>query len=155
MSILFGLAALANACEAPTEAEDVQTQYLAYAERSVRIAELAIAGDEQTLGRMIDADAEFAAGGGDVLVPLGSGISAAIVFVDRLRLNASQFSYPGWDYMSYPADACGPIEIEIRFTDAEEQMYTDVTFKFDGGMLSSANGWTRSLNSGLIRGQRP
>lgn len=152
MSILFGLAALASACEAPTEAEDLQAQYLAYAERSVRIVELAAAGDEEALAGMISVDAEFAAGGGDVRVPFGSGISAAFVFAERL--NASQFAYPGWDYMNYPADVCGPIEIEIRFTDAEEQLYTDVTFKFDGGMLSSANGWTRSLNSGLISGPR-
>ena len=140
--------AFASACAAPTQASDVRTQYNSYADRSVAIVALAAADEEALLSDYIAPNATFTLGGGDVQVPLGTGVQGALALAEKL--NAARYSYPGWDYMNYPQDVCQPTDVEIRFDTENGLSYSTVKFYFNGGKLVAANGWTRTLHTGQM-----
>ena len=148
MSMTLAILASAAACAAPTDAGDAGAQYIAYAERSLEIVRAASTGNADKLAYIVSEDADFRLGAGDVGIPLGAGIEGALAF--GKRLNAHSYSYPGWDYMSYPQDACLTTEVELRFMDGARSFSSTVKFTYSRGLLVSAHGWTNSLNTGLM-----
>ena len=117
--------------------------------QAVQIVRLAGSdADNQRLTDMVAPSASFSTGGGDVAIPLGTGIQGARALAKNL--NAATFRYLGWDYMDMPADACSLHVVTVEFVDSASKTVSSVDFSFDAGQLVKAKGWSRSFETGSL-----
>ena len=100
------------------------------------------------LERRIDPTASFSLGSGDVGRPLGTGIAGAKALASTM--NADQYRFLGWDYMDFPANACGKQTVVIEFVSSQSHRLSSVEFTFDQGRVVAASGWERSFESGAF-----
>lgn len=126
-------------------------------QRAVQAVNLAAAsGGKPTaaLEGLVDPTASFVSGGGDVRVPLASGVAGAIALARAM--NADMFRYLGWDYIPTPVNnVCGKRSVEVEFIDTHSKTAFRVSFSFEKGRVTAAEGWRRSYQSGPITPVRP
>lgn len=118
--------------------------------RAVRAINLAAASDGKSMAalkRLIDPTASFSSGGGDVGLPLASGVAGALALAREMK--ADTFRFAGWDGIPTPvSDRCGEQKVEVEFTDSHGGDFFPVTFTFKSGKIIAAQGWRRSFQSG-------
>jgi hypothetical protein len=108
--------------------------------------------DDGRLSEIIAPSASFSTGGGDVVIPLGTGIQGARALAKSLNANA--FRYLGWDYMDMPANACSLHVVTVEFVNSGSKIVSSIDFSFDAGHLVKATGWSRSFETGSLKGAR-
>lgn len=124
-------------------------QTAARAVQIIRRALAAASDDDPVLSQMVSDLAQFSLGGGDVVVPLGTGVAGARALARRME--ADSYRYLGWDYVDGPADVCGTSSVEVEFVDSRRKHVSIVKFSFAEGKLIQASGWTRSFQTGPLR----
>ena len=150
LAILFLTAASALSCDL-TPAPSARVLHDALSLRAIEImgtAEQAGPKAKAYLERRVDPTAAFSLGIGDVARPLGMGIFGAKALASIM--NADQYRFLGWDYMDFPADACGKQSVAIEFTSSQSHHLSAVEFTFDQGRVIAASGWERSFESGAF-----
>ena len=100
------------------------------------------------LEKRVDPTASFSLGSGDVGRPLGTGIAGAKTLASTM--NADQYRFLGWDYMDFPANACGKQTVAIEFVSSRTLRLSSVEFTFDQGRVVTASGWESSFKSGAF-----
>lgn len=105
------------------------------------------------LAQLVSPSATFSSGGGDVGIPMGSGVDGLRALTKHMK--PSSFRYYGWDGIPTPIqNACAVQKVEVEFIDATARVAFPVTFTFEAGRIVAAAGWRRSLSIGLIGGNR-
>jgi hypothetical protein len=134
--------------EKVTSARELQSVLSKQAVEIVRLA-----GNSHTnpdrLSMLVSSSAAFSTGGGDVVVPLGTGIEGARALAKDL--SADSFRYLGWDYMDMPADPCSLHVVTVEFVNSGSKTVSSIEFSFDAGRLVKAKGWTRSFETGVLK----
>jgi hypothetical protein len=128
-----------------------QAVHEALSRRAVEvIGLLAVPGvrSEARLASLIAPFASFDLGSGDVGRPLGQGVAGARALATEM--NADSFQFYGWDYMSGPASACTAQKVTVEFLSTADRQASKVEFTFDKGRITSAKGWSRSLERGSL-----
>lgn len=118
--------------------------------KAVEIVSLASnANNEAQLKKLVDPDANFSLGAGDVGRPLGTGISGARALAQEM--NADTYRFYVWSFIPTPTDnSCGTQEVKVEFIDTENRYSHLITFTFTAGRLVRAAGWTMWFESGPI-----
>lgn len=120
---------------------------------AVRWAAMPPSKADPRLAELVSPSATFSSGGGDVGLPMGSGIDGLRALTKHM--NPSSFRYYGWDGIPTPIqNACAVQKVEVEFIDATARVAFPVTFTFEAGRMVAAAGWRRSLSIGLIGGDR-
>ncbi|RVU07634.1 hypothetical protein EOE18_00655 [Novosphingobium umbonatum] len=137
------------ACDVPSIKYIGELQSL-LSQRAVQAMNLAAASDGKPnaeLQRLIDPTASFSSGGGDVGLPLASGVAGAMALAREMK--ADTYRFFGWDGIPALAqDRCGEQKIVVEFIDTHSGGLFRVAFTFDGGRIISAKGWRRTSQSG-------
>lgn len=115
--------------------------------RAVEVVKLAARSDGG-LAALVSPSASFSTGGGDVRVPLGTGVEGARKLA--LDMKADTYRFLGWDYMDMPVDACSRQKVEVEFIDSRSKIVSRMEFEFEAGKVVSANGWGRSFETGPL-----
>ena len=110
---------------------------------------LAASGQNGRLKSMISPKAEFGLGSGDVGNPLGKGVSGASSLSAAIK--AQTYQYNGWDGIPGPSNACGEVQVEVTFVPSNPEREATVKFEYHNGVLTSAMGWLRSRNAGVVK----
>lgn len=103
---------------------------------------------DDILDRQVARSAESGLGAGDVGRPLGKGASGLRALA--IMMNADRFTYPGWNNMSGPVDACEERTVEVEFIDTPAKRSSSVRFTFVAGKIARAAGWQGSFESGAM-----
>ncbi|MED5544368.1 MAG: hypothetical protein VYD90_03880 [Pseudomonadota bacterium] len=154
ISTFFLVASAATASAAPCDLRsDMGARELheVLAQRAVELVGTAARSDAESrdrLEQLIDPDAAFGLGAGDVGRPMGSGAEGARAVVALMK--ADRYRYLGWDYMDGPVDACGEHEASIEFIASADRQVYPVTFHFHNGRVVEAKGWSRSFREGAL-----
>jgi hypothetical protein len=115
--------------------------------RAVELVKRAANLDER-LPALVAPSASFNLGAGDVGRSLGTGVGGARELARAM--NADAYRFLGWDYMDMPIDACSKHEVEVEFIDSRGKNVSQVKFTFLAGRVVSADGWSRSFESGRL-----
>jgi hypothetical protein len=116
---------------------------------AVRLAAAPSATTDRRLAQLVSSSAQFSSGGGDVGLPMGTGVDGLRALAKHM--NAASFHYYGWDGIPTPVqDVCGVQKVEVEFIDATSRNAFPVTFTFEAGRIVAAAGWRRSLETGQI-----
>lgn len=120
--------------------------------RAVEVVELAAhPGDgDARLAALVAPSASFSLGAGDVGRRLGTGVEGARALARMMK--ADTYLYLGWDYMDGPVDGCSSQKVTVDFVDSRNKSLSRVDFTFDAGRLVDATGWSRSFESGDLKG---
>lgn len=103
---------------------------------------------DERLAQLVDTQAVFDLGGGDVDRPLGTGVAGARSLVDTMH--ADSFRFDGWNYVDMPADGCGTQKVSVEFMDVPGRQSAPVEFTFRAGRIVSGTGWARFFESGSL-----
>jgi hypothetical protein len=115
---------------------------------AVRLAAAPSATDRR-LAQLVSSSAQFSSGGGDVGLPMGTGVEGLRALTKHM--NAASFHYYGWDGIPTPVqNVCGVQKVDVEFIDATSRNAFPVTFTFEAGRIVAAAGWRRSLETGQI-----
>lgn len=106
-------------------------------------------GDDVRLQQLVAPDADFSLGAGDVGRPLGKGVSGVRTLAAEMR--ADTFRYLDWNYIPTRTETpCAPQKVNVEFTDTQRKYVYPVTFTFRNGQVVSAEGWSRTFESGPL-----
>ena len=105
--------------------------------------------DVARLAKLVRPTATFRTGGGDVGVPLATGLDDARALARGM--SADTYRYLGYDYMDMPADACSRKKVSVEFIDSKKHFLTTVEFTFEAGLVTDAAGWWRSFETGSLK----
>ncbi|MFC3213028.1 hypothetical protein [Novosphingobium panipatense] len=148
-ALLILAAAPAHSCDLG-DITSARAVHDALAHRAVQLiaAALTLTNDNgaSQMSRIVDDNAQFSLGAGDVGRPLGAGVAGAKALA--LAMNADGFRFFGWDYMDSPADGCGEQTVTVEFTNSSDHLVSQVQFNFDQGRVREAKGWQRTFQSG-------
>lgn len=164
---LFGPAALFIACSlgAPPAASaatpegcglgkvqtigELQAILTERAVNAVRWAASHSATADQRLAQLVSSSATFSSGGGDVGLPMGTGVGGLRALI--IDMKPASFRYYRWGGIPTPIqDACAVQKIDVEFIDATGLTAFPVTFTFEAGQIVAAAGWRRALVVGRI-----
>ena len=139
-------------CGAPeiSSAREVNRFWSLQAIAVVERARQANSEHDVRLGRLVAPSAKFSLGAGDVGRPLGTGVTGAQALARDMDANTYRFL--GWDYMDGPANPCSAHKVAVEFVDSRNKRLSQVEFKFDAGRLVGAAGWSRSFETGRVKG---
>ena len=141
--------AAAALCVAPSGAgPDASTQTNAYSQRSIQIAALARERKLDLLQKWVTPNAKFSLGRGDVGMPFAMGAEGAIAMMAMLK--PATYVFSGWDYIPMQREVCGKQQVEVTFSTADGRSMALIKFQYEGGLLTSAEGWMRSRNAGRV-----
>lgn len=98
------------------------------------------------LKQLVDPNAEFDLGAGDVGRPLGRGIPGARKMA--LEMRAVSFRYPLWTDIPTRVDPCSKQGVIVDFFDPATGAVARVEGEFSAGALISAKGWMQRERSG-------
>ncbi|MFM9936711.1 MAG: hypothetical protein ACKVOL_11000 [Novosphingobium sp.] len=99
------------------------------------------------LKSLVAADAEVDLGAGDVGRPLGTGPVGLRALAALMKAEAYRFQL--WTYIPTPvSDPCGQQEVTVEFSAKQGSDFYPIKFKFAGGVIVSAKGWTEAFQSG-------
>lgn len=138
-------------CDVPQvqSVADLHTVLSLRAVQAVTLAAHAGQHADAILAHLISPMAEISLGSGDVGRPLGTGVKAMRKLAQDMQ--ADSYRFLNWDYIPMPVkDACGPYEVKVEFTNSRSRHVFPVTFAFQAGRIVSAQGWSRSFQSGAI-----
>ncbi len=125
--------------------------YEALTRRAVQIVTLAANPEpksESSLNRLVGPSASFSYGGGDVRIPLESGVEGARALAKHMR--ADRYQVMGWDYMARPGSACSNQKVSAAFINSKSHILSKVDFTFDQGKVIAAEGWSRTFETGPL-----
>ncbi len=141
------LAAAGSVCLPPPDAGAyIDSQYQAYARRSLEIVSLAEKGRADELQSLIAPEANFGIGSGDVGRPFQNGVTGAIELAKDLA--AKTYEFGSWSGPPYKRDACGDMAVEVTFIPDDARSSATVKFTYKNGRLMSAEGWWTGRNVG-------
>ncbi|SFJ66754.1 hypothetical protein SAMN03159338_2113 [Sphingomonas sp. NFR04] len=132
-----------------TAAKDIGTVQHVLSERLVDIFRRA--RDEgwqqdSTLKRLVDPNAAFDLGAGDVGRAMSVGTTGARNM--SIAMPGTSFRYTRWTSIPMPADACAEQQVTVDFFDPATGDVARVEGSFRGGILLSAKGWMHAEVSG-------
>lgn len=140
----------AAACAMPAT-RNIGTVYDTLSRRAVEIVERSsLPGWEKDaeLGTLVAPDAEFSLGSGDVGRPLGQGVAGAHALAQAVK--ADSFRYLAWSAIPMEVDPCGEWSVKVEFIDSRTSALAAMEFKFSGGVLRSALGWSQWYVAGPL-----
>jgi hypothetical protein len=103
---------------------------------------------DAALSRLIDPEATFSLGAGDVGRPLGVGAAGAHALAEAMH--ADSYRFLGWDYMDSPVEPCAKHSVTVEFVDLSRHAVSQVEFAWDNGRIVAAKGWQRTFESGPL-----
>lgn len=151
LSVLPPVQAQAQACTMPA-ARGIGAVYGELSRRAVEIVERGKANGWQhdvRLRALVAPDATFSLGSGDVGRPLGTGPAAAHALTADMK--ADSFRYLAWSAIPMEIDPCGEWSVKVEFIDSRNSALADMEFKFCGGALVSAEGWSQWYVAGQLK----
>lgn len=147
-----GAAPPARACDEAKLATigDVDAALSSKAVEIVRLS--SAAGGEARLTQLIDLNASFSLGAGDVGDPLGTYLAGARAMSRKMAADTYRFSI--WSSIPTPvSDACGCYSVEVEFIDTAHNYSYPVKSTFSHGILIKAEGWRTVFTMGSVRGR--
>ncbi|MBR0553882.1 hypothetical protein [Stakelama marina] len=122
----------------------------ALSEKAVEIMKLASKpGNEPRLRQVVDANATFSLGAGDVGRPMGKSLAGARAMASDMQADSYRFQL--WSSIPTPIDnPCGRHEVTVEFIDKKNAFSYPIKFTFLGGRLIDASGWLTRFQSGSM-----
>jgi hypothetical protein len=119
--------------------------------KAVEIVRLsALPDSKRALEKLIDANATFSLGGGDVGRPLGAYLAGARAISQLMGADTYRFNV--WSSIPTPIqDPCSSHTVEVEFINTAHSSSYPVKFTFNAGALVKAEGWATSFRTGILR----